>query len=99
MPIHSHPDIRNQTIEQARAHIEAVRVRRMVTVHTHAEKRELQLSKLHASELTKFNNQSDRVDKAITNLDNALSKLESAIQKLELLNSNVTNIEQEYGNL
>ena len=99
MPIHSHPDIRNQTIADARAHIEAVRVRRMVTVYTHMEKREAQLSRLHGAELKKFENQSSRVDKAITNVDNALSKLESAIQKLELLNSNVTNIEQEYGNL
>ena len=99
MPIHSHPDIRNQTIEQARQHIEAVRVRRMVTVHTFTEKREAQLSKLHDAELKKFNNQASLVDKAIDNVDNALSKLESAIQKLELLNSNVTNIEQEYGNL
>lgn len=99
MPLYHTPDIRTQTIDQARERLEAKRVNRMVQLATYQQQQSEKLSRLHGAELEKFSRQAERVDKAIDAVQIAIDKAQAALDKLANLNTNVTNIEQEIGNL
>lgn len=99
MPLYAAPDIRQQTLAEAQAHLEGVRTRRMILLFSYQDKRAALLGNAHNKDEEKFTKQVAKLDAAFAKVNEALDKFENAIKSASATHNSLQNIENEVAQL
>lgn len=94
--IYKAPDIRTAKLEEAIAHLDAKRTRRLTVIQTFQEKYADKLQNLADKQLVAFEKRVEQYNKALERVDKAIEALSTQVTKLNEINHGAVNIEQEY---
>lgn len=96
MPLVIQPDIHSVTREEFEAHLEQVRVRRMVAALALLATQEEKLDHLSDKLRRQIMGQNEMLEKEILRLDVALEKVEARLEKIEMLKSDAAQVAEQY---